>query len=292
MDGPGPSLTARTLGGFAWTLAAAAVQTLLALPELPPVLRTLAPVAMVVGLGIVSEYLLRRDLRFRRLAVAGIASRIAGSGVAALALALLGFGVWALVGGRGGARGAVHRGRARQPAAALSMAAGPAREAGLPPAATLALALAAWAAGAAAAAYWAPPFARPRFARWLLEQAPFERAGRPGRLARAVLGHLARRWHAGENAPVKSRPGGTIRGGMRWHVRRRPRDIPPGSRVPQIPSRPPHRLPCSRSPDTAVCGNPEHAQSFDDPLCAHSSRSHSLSRTSVRLFAEEEFITR
>lgn len=71
----------------------------LALPELPAVLRTLAPVCAVTGLGIVSEHLLRRDLRFRRLTLAGIASRAAGSGLAALALALLGFGVWALVWG-------------------------------------------------------------------------------------------------------------------------------------------------------------------------------------------------
>ena len=71
----------------------------LALPELPAIVRTLSPVCIVAGLGIVSEYLLRRRLRFRRLMVAGIVSRVAGNGIAAIVLALLGFGVWALVWG-------------------------------------------------------------------------------------------------------------------------------------------------------------------------------------------------
>ena len=434
-------LTARHIAaGFSVALAGAAALAAamwvsapglarwLAMPELAAVLETLAPVCVVTGIGIVSEYLLRRDLRFRRLTMADMGSRIAGSGLAALALALLGFGVWALVWGivvrhvlftaavvasrppprprlarreaaellrtgtgfwsvallniaarnvvrlivartlgaaplglftrsasfalgvarlgpalrdvlipalarrqhravrveavylhgvellalaalpcgamatlaapeivavvlgdqweaaapvlvvlapagalhacgamndsvvramgaawretwrralycallvagawwgsrwgLGGVAGAVAcawvlahllmsqlacsllgvpwRGLARcyapalwvalVAAAALWTAAGQVRGTGLPVAAELALAFAAWAAGAAAAAYWAPPFARPRFARWLLEQVPFERTGRPGRLARAVLGHLARRWDTG-----------------------------------------------------------------------------------------------
>ena len=434
-------LTARHIAaGFALALAGAAALAAamwasapvlarwLAMPELAAVLETLAPVCMVAGVGIVSEYLLRRDLRFRRLMMAGIASRIAGSGLTALALALLGFGVWALVWGvvvrhalftaavvasrppprprlalreaaellrtgsgfwavallnflardavrlivaralgaaplglftrssslaLGAARlgpalrdvlipalarrqhravrveavylhglellalvvlpfgamaalaapeivavvlggqwetaapvlavlapaGALHAcgamndsvvramgaawretwrrtlycallgagawwgsrwglagvagavacawvlahllmsqlacsllgvpwrrlARCYAPAlwvtlcaaAALWMVAGQVRGTGLPVAAELVLALASWTAGAAAAAYWAPPFARPRFARWLLEQAPFERTGRPGRLVRAGFGHLARRWDTG-----------------------------------------------------------------------------------------------
>ena len=87
-------------------------------------------------------------------------------------------------------------------AAALWLTAGPVRDAALPAFAALAIELAAWGAAAAAAAWFAPPFARPAFPHWALAQLPFDRMGRPGRHLRAVLVRLARRWPA----PPSSHP--------------------------------------------------------------------------------------
>ena len=50
-----------------------------------------------------------------------------------------------------------------------------------------------WGAAAAAAVWFAPPFARPAFAHWVLAQLPFDRMGRAERYLRAVLIRLARR---------------------------------------------------------------------------------------------------
>ena len=62
----------------------------------------------------------------------------------------------------------------------------------------LAVQLAAWGGAAAAATYFAPPFARPAFPHWGLVQLPFEALGRSGHWARGTLEHLARRWPASE----------------------------------------------------------------------------------------------
>ncbi len=66
--------------------------------------------------------------------------------------------------------------------------------------AALALPLAAWGAAAVAAAYFAPPFARPAFLRRALARLPHGDMGRPGRWVRAALVHLARRWPASRRA--------------------------------------------------------------------------------------------
>jgi O-antigen/teichoic acid export membrane protein len=66
-------------------------------PKLSPVLMALAVVPVVTGVTGVPESILRRQLRFRALALRGVSSVVA-SGVVGIVLAVLGYGVWALVG--------------------------------------------------------------------------------------------------------------------------------------------------------------------------------------------------
>jgi O-antigen/teichoic acid export membrane protein len=66
-------------------------------PEAADVVRGLAPLVLLVTLSSVSVALLRRQLRFRTLAIQSFIASVAGQ-VVAIVLALLGFGVWALVG--------------------------------------------------------------------------------------------------------------------------------------------------------------------------------------------------
>ena len=66
-------------------------------PEAADVVRGLAPLVILVTLSSVSVALLRRQLRFRALAIQSFIASVAGQ-VVAIVLALLGFGVWALVG--------------------------------------------------------------------------------------------------------------------------------------------------------------------------------------------------
>jgi lipopolysaccharide exporter len=67
-------------------------------PELVPVLRWLTLGLVLQGLGAPAFALLRRDLRFRALAVTDLASYIVGYVVVGLSLAVAGAGVYALVG--------------------------------------------------------------------------------------------------------------------------------------------------------------------------------------------------
>lgn len=85
-------VTAGVLYGVAGLLATAVDQ-----PTLAPVLRWLAPTSILFGLESVQTAVMRRDLRFRALAVRQFGATIAG-GLAGIALALDGFGVEALVG--------------------------------------------------------------------------------------------------------------------------------------------------------------------------------------------------
>ena len=86
------------LAAALWGLAPF-IGRLVAEPEVPPVIRTLALAPVLTGLGVVSEHLLRRRLRFDRLMTAAIVSQAFGNGLVAIAMALLGYGVWALVWG-------------------------------------------------------------------------------------------------------------------------------------------------------------------------------------------------
>src|SRR5258705_7933698 len=65
--------------------------------DVQPVLRALACVFPLQGLGTVAESLARRDLRFRWLATLDVKAYGVGYGLVGVALALAGFGVWALV---------------------------------------------------------------------------------------------------------------------------------------------------------------------------------------------------
>lgn len=66
-------------------------------PEAAAVVRGLAPLVLLVTLSSVSVALLRRQLRFRALAIQSLFASVAGQ-IVAIVMALLGFGVWALVG--------------------------------------------------------------------------------------------------------------------------------------------------------------------------------------------------
>jgi PST family polysaccharide transporter len=84
------------LAGVVWTTAPL-VALFFRLDGLTPLLRVLAFVFPVQGLSIVSDSLLQRELRFRRLAAVEVVTVIAGYGAVGVPLAALGFGAWALV---------------------------------------------------------------------------------------------------------------------------------------------------------------------------------------------------
>lgn len=65
--------------------------------DLVNVIRTLALVILIGSVGLVAEALLRRNLQFRKVATASLISYALAFGVTGLTLAVLGFGVWALV---------------------------------------------------------------------------------------------------------------------------------------------------------------------------------------------------
>ena len=84
------------LGGAIWA-AAPLIARFMQMNHLPPVLRALAWLFPVVGLGRVSEFLLKRDLHFRWLTNREVAAYAVGYGGVGIGLAWLGAGVWALV---------------------------------------------------------------------------------------------------------------------------------------------------------------------------------------------------
>lgn len=86
------------LAGAIWALAPWLVR-LVDAPDAEPVVRALAPLVLLGGAGLVSDHRLHRQLRFRSLMAATLLSRVIGSGIVAVGLALLDYGVWALVWG-------------------------------------------------------------------------------------------------------------------------------------------------------------------------------------------------
>jgi PST family polysaccharide transporter len=78
-------------------LAAPRIAGFFRMEHLTPVVRALALVFPIAGLAMVPESLLQRDLRFRLLANRDVVAYGIGYGVVGVGLALLGWGVWALV---------------------------------------------------------------------------------------------------------------------------------------------------------------------------------------------------
>jgi O-antigen/teichoic acid export membrane protein len=79
-----------------WALAPA-LASLLRIPDLVLPLRVTVAVFPLRGLGVVADALLRREMRFGTLARVGLLSYAVGYGVIGIGLAVLGYGVWALV---------------------------------------------------------------------------------------------------------------------------------------------------------------------------------------------------
>lgn len=86
----GCALAALTLAAAGW------IAEIFAEPRLAPVLRALALLPPITALTLVQQALLRRELRFRALALRHMVSAVAGAAVG-VALAALGHGVWSLV---------------------------------------------------------------------------------------------------------------------------------------------------------------------------------------------------
>jgi PST family polysaccharide transporter len=84
------------LAGLIYLLAEP-ISRLYRLPELQPFVEVFALLFVIKGLGLVSEALLQRELRFPRIAVITLMSYIIGPAIVAVTLAVLGFGAWALV---------------------------------------------------------------------------------------------------------------------------------------------------------------------------------------------------
>lgn len=91
------SLLFGLLFGGVLALVAPGVAQFYRMTELVLVLRILAVSFPLYGTAVVAESLLRRDLQFRKLAAAEIVSYGLGYGAVGVLMALMGFGVWALV---------------------------------------------------------------------------------------------------------------------------------------------------------------------------------------------------
>lgn len=91
------SVVAGIVLGGGLVLSAPVFAAVFHVPEAADVVRGLAPLVILVTLSSVSVALLRRQLRFRALAIQSFIASVAGQ-IVAIMLALLGFGVWALVG--------------------------------------------------------------------------------------------------------------------------------------------------------------------------------------------------
>ena len=76
-----------------------ALSSILRVPETASVLRVVALIVPLRSMAIVTESLLKRDLRMRTLAILQYGSMLIGNVFVTIALAWMGFGYWALVGG-------------------------------------------------------------------------------------------------------------------------------------------------------------------------------------------------
>lgn len=79
-------------------IAAPFIADYFAMPMLEPVIQALSVNFLLGGLSAVSLSLLRREMRFKHIAIIESSSYVLGYGLVGIILAYLGFGVWALVG--------------------------------------------------------------------------------------------------------------------------------------------------------------------------------------------------
>lgn len=84
--------------GIGVAVLAVPIAEFFSMPALVPVLRVMALVFPIAGIGAVGRSLLQRDMRFKDLAKVDIISFAIGYGATGVTLAALGLGVWALVG--------------------------------------------------------------------------------------------------------------------------------------------------------------------------------------------------
>ena len=84
------------VAGIIW-LGAPLIAGFFRMEQLAPVVRALALVFSITGIATVPESLLQRNLRFRLLANRDVVAYGIGYGIVGVGLALLGWGVWALV---------------------------------------------------------------------------------------------------------------------------------------------------------------------------------------------------
>lgn len=86
------------LSYLAMALLAPLIAQFFRMPDLEVIVRVAALILPISAFGVVSEALMQREFRFRRLALISVISYVAGYGVIGILLALAGTGTWALVG--------------------------------------------------------------------------------------------------------------------------------------------------------------------------------------------------
>jgi O-antigen/teichoic acid export membrane protein len=85
------------LAAIVWLLASP-IAAVLRIAELRPVLEVMALSFPVLAISVVADSLLQREMKFGRIAFAELTSEALGYGLTGIALALAGYGYWALVG--------------------------------------------------------------------------------------------------------------------------------------------------------------------------------------------------
>lgn len=68
------------------------------MPELEPILQVLSLIFLVQALSIVPQSLIQREMRFKWLAIREVVAYVVGYAIIGLTMAMMGMGVWALVG--------------------------------------------------------------------------------------------------------------------------------------------------------------------------------------------------
>lgn len=91
------SLLMSLVFGVAVAAGAPLIASIFEIPTLAPVLVILAFEFPIQGVSVVSKSMMQRELRFKELAIIDVAGYALGYGIVGVTLALLGFGIWALV---------------------------------------------------------------------------------------------------------------------------------------------------------------------------------------------------